>query len=278
MTTVSALEAAVAALPANFTHTIEEEAEEGSQTPSPLHSTSRPTSAASNASATKPTPVFAPRPVRLPPPVVYRPIPIRRPVLVVDESQSQSSTPPPSESVGSSLRAASASPGKSLGSRPRRSSSAASRTEGPWNLKSMVVTGQGFQGSDTEVQLNVNENAGEEGKDDADPVPVQIYRFVDLILILISVLIAFCSPSKDVLEELYKIIRNTNKTTMPYPGSIPRTPSASSVSQFPFNPLHRRQLSGTSEGARTPPTRSDGSEIRIPFRKLNIHISMQFIR
>lgn len=176
MATVAALEAAVAGIPTGVTSTIEEEPEDLS-TP---RSTSRPPSAArsrpASAASDKPMPVFAPRPVRLPP-VIYRPIPLRRPVLVVEDTQpnapTNTATPPPSGVVASLARTLSASPGKGLEQhRRRRSSSAASMTEGAWNMRSVVVTEPRMQ--ETEVQIAINEEEGEEG----EPQQVQIYRFV----------------------------------------------------------------------------------------------------
>lgn len=80
------------------------------------------------------------------------------------------------------------------------------------------------------------------------------------------------SPSRDILEELYKIVRN-NKTPS-YAGiNIPRTPSSGS-SQFPFSSLHRRHMSDASNASdagrtKSPASRDGTASPKFQFRKLN---------
>jgi len=188
-----------------------------------------------------PSQVFAPRPIRAPFPILYRPIPQRlpKPMLVqLDESPMARS---PSPVITQAQH--------------RRSSSAASTLasgESRWNsvklLESKLAVGE-----TTEADEMKEGNNG-----DANNL-VQLY-----------------SPSKDVLDELYKIIRN-NKS---YPFSNFRELSASSPSpsyyrnrtptKTPSSPSqHRRRISDAATPdsqlvARSPAPEREWNKIVFP--------------
>lgn len=188
-----------------------------------------------------PSQVFAPRPIRAPFPALYRPIPQRlpKPMLVQLDESPMARSPSPVISY----------------TQHRRSSSAASTLapgESRWNavkvLESKLAAGEATEADEA--------NEGSNG--DANNV------------------LFYSSPSKDVLDELYKIIRS-NKA---YPLSNFRELSATSPSpsfyrnrtptKTPSSPSqHRRKISDTATpdgqlGTRSPNPEREWNKIAFP--------------
>lgn len=190
-----------------------------------------------------PSQVFAPRPIRAPFPGLYRPIPQRlpKPMLVQLDESPLARSPSPVVTY----------------TQHRRSSSAASTLapgELRWNSVKMLES-KLAAGETTEAADEANEGAGGDAN---------------------NVLQFYSSPSKDVLDELYKIIRN-NKA---YPFSNFRELSATSPSpsfyrnrtptKTPSSPSqHRRRISDATTPdsqliARSPNPEKEWSKIVFP--------------
>ncbi|KAF8429505.1 hypothetical protein EV426DRAFT_123538 [Tirmania nivea] len=172
-------------------------------------------SAPNTTTVRSPSQVFAPRPIRAPFPTLYRPIPQRLPKQMLAQLDESPMARSPSPVITYTQH--------------RRSSSAASTLvpgESRWNsvklLESRLATGEATEADETHEGSNADANN----------------------------VLFYSSPSKDVLDELYKIIRSNKayqlnnfrelSTTSPSPSFYRnRTPT-----KTPSSPSqHRRKIS-----------------------------------